>query len=617
MVEIYRARRQSSFVPQQASRVPNTGQAIAAGVGQLAGQVAEDRQRDQDLNLQLQEREARRQRSRAAADAMGGIAELQLTLAEQLEEQRKAAEAGAPGHGEAAAEFVREQTGAFLDNLPADDELRDRFAPMLARIATTTIRQEQEWESGRRAQHTADNYTKFQTVRGNQLMAEPSRDGWNSYVTDSEAAIELMDADETTKAALRQDVRIKATQNLLDGLQMQGRYEQMQQLLESGELDAYLPEDAKVRRIARVAEGQRQQQLEIERAANAQLRVAEDHMKALKIRLENEDVPQSEIEAGLQALKIAGADEATLAEYAAMGLDAARSRSVRGAETPELQQSYEGLMEKRRAGELDTKGQLDLTAVEKELDARADTKGESLNTLWRSGPEGQAEAIEALAAMPISERWRVASRFESEAAVLAGLPQRQRAIALHGRQVRLDRGDEFMPPEAADGTKGKDIMRAQFQQLLGPQIVAQMGGSHDDVMMTAFDLMVGSQNGATAKNWNPDAYRRAVNIVFGAKARPDGTWQGGIGTVRGRKIELPGTWSEGEFDRGLARHDFAKARYADGRPAAKADILKHYSIVLDEEQEDGTVLYRFEDARGKPLLRAGDNGIYQLRVRPR
>ena len=81
----------------------------------------------------------------------------------------------------------------------------------------------------------------------------------------------------------------------------------------------------------------------------------------------------------------------------------------------------------------------------------------------------------------------------------------------------------------------------------------------------------------------------------------------------GRSIELPAGWTAGEFDTRLSRYDFANARYGDGKPASKADILANYQPMVEFEDDAGTVHYRFENARGRALTNPG-GGVYIVPV---
>jgi hypothetical protein len=82
---------------------------------------------------------------------------------------------------------------------------------------------------------------------------------------------------------------------------------------------------------------------------------------------------------------------------------------------------------------------------------------------------------------------------------------------------------------------------------------------------------------------------------------------GRIGYGSGAPVELPPRWNESEFDQRLSRYDFAGngARYANGQPAQKADVLANYQLLLDHAAPDGTHFYKLVDRAGRPLIRSG------------
>jgi hypothetical protein len=110
--------------------------------------------------------------------------------------------------------------------------------------------------------------------------------------------------------------------------------------------------------------------------------------------------------------------------------------------------------------------------------------------------------------------------------------------------------------------------------------------------------------------WDVNAFNKAIRVVYGGTKRADGTYQGGIDNVHGNMTELPDHWNAAEFDRAFSRQDFAKmgAVYSNNKPVDNADILHNYQLVVDRTNDDQSMIYSLQDARGKPLMRDRAHG---------
>jgi len=221
-----------------------------------------------------------------------------------------------------------------------------------------------------------------------------------------------------------------------------------------------------------------------------------------------------------------------------------------------------------------------------------------------------------LAAMPGAERVRVADKMgQGKLALVAGLPMQVQQTALIGARTRSARPDAFMPVGPKGGAGDERQVRAAFERVVSPALANALGGRYRDVMEAALDYYVGTraQTGGM-EGWSGQVFGNAVNTIYGATLRPGGVWQGGIGTVRGRKVELPPQWTAQEFEQRFSKVDFAArgAVYRDGRPAEREDILTNYQLVVDG-QDEGRLFYRLQDARGRPLMNR-NGGIFRLPV---
>jgi hypothetical protein len=182
-------------------------------------------------------------------------------------------------------------------------------------------------------------------------------------------------------------------------------------------------------------------------------------------------------------------------------------------------------------------------------------------------------------------------------AVIARLGPNGQRFALQGQGARQARPDDFLPRDR--NKPDRKAAELAFRAIVGEPMVQRLGGAFDDMLETSLDVMAG-RSGA----WDAAKFKSSVNVVFGATQRPDGAVAGGLGTVRGRTVELPDTLTASEFDRALSRADFGAARYANGQPASKLDVLSNYQPVpLDAR---GT-RYMFLDGQQRPLSVADGN----------
>lgn len=598
MAEGYRARiaNRAPLVPQ--GQVDPRGMAALGGVVGLARTIREENRANEQLDVQLQEREAARQRSAATVENMGRLSDMQLQLDKDIEELRQKAPVGGVGHEEAVAKLVRERLDAFEAQLPPDEKLRQTFAGQIDRTYASAVTSERGWAAKASAEHRAIEFDKFDTLRRNQLFSNPTGAALEQYFADMDGFIDLMDADETTKAAYRYKVRQAGTKSTLDGAKSAGNFEGLKSVVASGQLDAWLSPNEKGLYLASADAGiaQREQQAKMaqkEAQANA-IRALE----AIEVQIANgDDVAPSVMAAAMQAAKDAGVDDARLLKYAYQGEKATYRQAARKMTTRQVEARTAELQAKRAAGKLTAAEERELAIYDSEVDSRDTKKAESISALVRSGPSGIADAVDQLGGMGVDEQERVATKAgRPDLAVLARAPKQfNRDWAIRGHEVRKDRPDDFKPAKTPTQTPDEQI-DAILRAELG-ETIAQVGGSYADFRDTALDFMAGWPGG----KWSAPRFRSAIQQLSGGTQRSNGTWQGGIGTVRGRKVELPDRWSAGEFDGAMSRLPFATAIYGRDRPASKADVIRNYRPVFHDRDAEGNYRYRFEDAKGKPL----------------
>lgn len=625
-IETYRSRSGNSVTLRSPRRASSLAGALGEGVetlGRALGDVAEnERQTDEAVaesehRIELERLE--RARSAAIANGLGGMAALQAEAATAITELRTNSQPGATGHEEAVREALDQRAAQFLATLPDDPAVQERFGPMVTQWAGRALTEEATWELGRRAEHQGDNLEAWVTQASNEQRRAPDPARFAQVQADGEALIDAMDIDGTAKAALKAKLRQGLVAGHFDGLLEAGNTAAVRAALGDAAFDWIDP---------RLRDGYLSQADTIDRAAAAQAaldekeaqQAAKDKAAAVKVRIEaGEAVPQSEINAVLRELADAGVPEADQLEFGYMAEEGLHRRQYRTATTATLEAERRDLQQKADAGDLDGDGHRRLDLLDTIIDERSDAQGAELGPLLKGGVEARVQGVAQLAGMGVAERWRAAGRAgDMQAAVIAGLgTERMRVLAVQGGQIRKDRPDDYLPPvrqgETDNRTNRVAAADAAFQAVLGADLVRQAGTAYAALRETALDYMA-----AQTPGWSEAAFRRAVQAVYGASERADGTVQGGIGAVRGHRLELPTFWTAGEFDQVYSRFAFPNAAYAGGAAAAPADVRRYYRPQFARTDADGATVYSFVGPDGRVLGRRG-GGAYEMRlpVRPR
>lgn len=608
----YSARIPASAMPVHVRRQPGAGAAIAQGLQQLGGAVSRVSYQDQQVKEQVAESEARieeietrRWRATTGATLMTRYSDLQLELDAKLEDLRKSVPPGAQGHEQAVREATDEMLGKFLSEIPDDEELQNKFRPLAANLTARTVMGERTWEQQARAKHIASSWEQWETTASGQLYAKPSGESFHAFMAEGEAAIELTDTDQTTKAAMREQLKAVGTRALFTGLIDGGRQDVVRAAIEAGEFDAVLDDKAKSNWLQRAAQADRIANAEVEAAQSAARSEALENAKLIEVRINaGEDVPPADAQAAYQAMVDAGVKPSEYEEFRFMAEDAIVAQSLRGYATPQLQERRATLQAKADAGKATAAEKREIGLIDDHLKGRTTREADDLGKLWKGTPEQRMEALGRARQLPADQRLAATSQVSTQMQLLTVLSPRNQVLAVQGSEIRADRPEDFLPEPSGRNAKGEDVVRAVMREYLGDTI-NEVGGITDDMMGAALDLMAGSRvSNKREKGWHKGDFLAALRAVTGGTQRSDGTWQGGIGTFEGFRVELPANVSEQEFARGVSRLPFDDANYADGRKAAKADILRFFRPVYVETDSKGRAVYVMQGRGG--LLLHGD-----------
>lgn len=611
MVETYRARGGSTVVLRQQRRPASLASALGGGMatlGEALGEVAQTEAKTKAAVSASEERilEIKQQRERAAAIATGAgsWADTQLAVQKQLAALPQIKLPGATGYEAAATEVVDKAVNDFLATLPDDPEVRQRFEPVVRAERDRQVGQAFSYEKTQSTAHQGDSFNKLVQAWRNAQVTKPNGTTLDQSLTDMEMLLGGLDSDGKTIEQLRTAGRNMLVTGFLDGQIQQGGFAAVQAALDGGTLDAVLTGQQRSGYARMVESGRTAQAREAEAAQGEQQRGAREAIKQIKVRINNgDDVSPSEINAALALGQNVGLPASELLEAGYLGAGAVQARQLRGMTTPAIEQQLATLRTKRDNGKLtDDEGRWQ-DRGERELKNRDEAVGQKLGPMLKGGAESRLAGVAQLAAMPLEQRWRAADAAgDVQAAVIAGLTNpRGRALAVQGHELRKARPDDFLPLKGPTGT-GQQRAEALFKQVLGP-LVGDAGTAYGALRDTALDIMA-----ATGGKWDAENFKRAAEIIYGGSLRSDGKWQGGIGTVRGKQVELPGLWTEAEFDQRYSRYGFDGAVYADGRAVTAADVRANFRLQHAGTGEDGGESYLLIGPDGKPLVRKRNDG---------
>lgn len=622
MVEIFRARSTNGVVLQAPRRPASIATAVGRGLGDLGaalGAAAENdaraTQAENAAHEEVHRIENERLRSRRTVEFGAALADARLEYVRRSQEARGQTAPGAPDWEARAAEIREEVFGGLLEPYSDDPELAEQLGRTVQSVTLNIAERELAWELEQRSEWEGTAYEKALQVEADELIDDPTQ-----LMLAAErmgALLSGTDFDGTTKAKISDLTLEKLANSAFDGLARRGAYDQIEKLLESGAFDGALGK-GKAAWLDRIDAGREQlaRQAELE-VKEVQAAVQEQAAQVRALVDAGEDVPASTFNAVAKQMREAKVPESEVIEFLGLATKSVRAQTARQLSTPVLEASIAELQAKVNAGKGDGQDAAQLEALEDELGRRDDKAADGLTGLSSKNITEQGMAVEQLASMPEQRRFSAAEKAgDMPAAIIAGLPPRARALALQGRQVRANNPDAYMPPNT-QGKSDKGLLDAEFRRILGPQITAQLiqTNMYEATREAAADYLVGNQaqRGGDGK-WGRAAYERAVSIMFGARQRADGAYAGGLGDVRGRRVELPDRYTAEEFDAEYSKLTFKDAVYGNGAAVKKEDVLANFTPVF-AYAENNYSYYQLHDAQGRPLQRRGSDKPYYFAMK--
>ena len=613
MEQLYRSRSNNEVVRRAPRQKASLATAIGRGLGmagQVAGSIAADAaQTDEaiaDSEFRIEQREKERERARRAVQFGGDVARAKLAYQEQRIALRAESGPGAPGWTEKASELQEQIFGPILDAYSDDEELAVRLAPVLQSTTQSLMSGEIAWADQQALQQQGHDIEALIDVERDTLQGT-APDQMSAALTESLARVETIleqtDYSGTEKEQLRRAVRATLlTNGALDGLLEQGQFGTVRALIESGDFAGMLG-DHRSSYMRQVEAGERSQKIAAEQEQSAKRDEWRTRRNVLRNAIERgEGFAASDITALREQGAALGIEADELQELEHLATDGAYRSTARGLPDLQLRSTIRSLRDKRASGALSAEESQYLRQLEKEEGGRDEEKALKLTGLKSGDPVAAAADMAVLRGMGLEESYRVTGTSGDRAAFFLSrrLSPAGAAIAIEGRNTLANDRDAFMPRKKQGDKGDADLLDAEFRRVLGPNLTAQLirTADYEAVRTAAAEYYAGWMVRNQGKGYSAALFERSVSLMFG---RRDG--KGGLGTVRGRIVELPNNMSAMTMDQVLSRSSFANARYSNGASVEKTDILANYWPKLISSDER-TFRYALIGPQGRELKQA-------------
>ncbi len=527
-------------------------------------------------------------------------AKVQGRIESRIDQERSTADVGAAGHTSRVQQILKEELDEFGGGFDGNERVRQRFSEGMASTAARYETRETLWQSDMFAKaqgEAGENYAKTVSnslsLKPDLLAAEDAMAHWRDVV------VANMPVNDDEKAKLLRAGYQQIFGAQLDGMIGAGQFEDVDKLVRSGALNAVFDD---IEPILRKVEVERREAAALAEEQASQARADAREKGKLLIASINagEVLTQADVNAVVAGMRAAGVEESEIVPFLGLGSDIAVNKSYSKDVDPSGVKAAAAaalLRPKVEAGKASAEEERRYTRLTGIAEERAKDQGAALKAVIADGPNGQMQALGQLNSLPPGQRYVAAKEAGGKQGEWLGrvaqLAPKTQQFAVDGRAIRTDRPNDFGDAKT---------VRTAYQKHLGPALAADLGGAYAEQMDIAWDIYAASTASRGEAGWDEAKFQTAVRIAFGATVNKQGNLQGGVAKVNGRMMILPDNYTAPDMERMLARSDFTGAYYADGRPAAKADILAHYRPVWIGYAPSGAPNYKFVDAAGNPLV---------------
>lgn len=603
--------------------LPERGPSIAEGLGAVVDAVANartmDRQADEreaQVAHEIALREQARQRSTQISQGIIAMEQGRVAFERQRDELRKNPDL-TKYRGEAEQAWSA-WSAEFLAGLPADEEVRQHFTAPLARMGATYQRADDAWLGQQQGALDAEALTSMANNHAVEAM--------NGYRKADEIAARRATFMELLATKGLDPKRYAAAVNLyeqqvrgavLDGAENAGDTATLDALASDVDFMSVLGGDATDRTRDRSAAVKRAQAAAAEAAAAAQRETAQDALETVEATIETGGVvAQKDIDAAIATARAAGVEEAKIIKAQGVAATQAVNRQFGPQADPDGSKTRARLMELNNVGRpLTSEENMQYQRLQAIQGKRRESDAALLKPMAGKSPAGDLQVFGELDKRRRDDRFAVAEEVRPGMGYFGLLSGATRQAAVEG-YYDLKANPDLIKVKA--GKQGgmtdptKDAIRAHLGIVAGQMPESAVEGYRG----VANAIYVKLQKDAGSSGWDPALYRHAINKAMGARKGSDGQWRGGMGLVQNRHVWLPDWASAREVEAFFARQSFASATYDGKRKAAKGDVEKHFTPVLERGGAAGEqAVYSFVNAAGQELKHA-DGRTYEVAMQP-
>lgn len=595
--------------PSRVSRLPipqSAGSPIADALD-VAAQTASGMaqvQRQADQQVDALEHEARKREQELADNALivqqsAEFAKAQSRLDVRLAELRQNAKVGGIGHSAAAKQVIDEEVRGFDTAFGDNERVRQRFTANVVGVAARYETRETLYEQDLFAKAQGDQAEAFLSETENALFLDPDPKKIEERLALWRTATDALAMDENVRNAVRKKGEARLFGSFLEGLYDQGKYDQADALVKSGKLNGVVDD---VEPYLRRGEAERRAAAALAEAEASTKRT--DARNAIKAIVEKVGLGVNPTEAELKAARAAavaaGLPEAEIIALDGLGIQQSVNRRYNEAADPTGAKAAADaaiLAAKVTEGTATEAEQVAYQQLKGIAEERGKKAGSALKELAGQGAQGQIAALGQLQGLPPEQRFAAAREAGGEKGEwLANVS----LLRPHAQQYAI-KGRELRTAPNADYGQFADVKK-YYNKVMGPALLSDFGAAAGQKMTVAWDIYAANMAANGRTGWDENIFRKSVRIAWGATANKAGNLQGGPAMVYGKMVLLPDNYTAPEMEKLMARADWSGFYYRDGKPAAKADILKYYRPVWVGTAENGASDYKFVDANGNVLV---------------
>jgi hypothetical protein len=599
-------------IPQQSTALLDGVQAVGAALNN----AAEIKRRSNEQVLAAdREIAVRQQQEREANEASNGqvaVLEALGSAREKLQASRDDPATTLDSHRQVTADTAETLRQTMLSAFPTD-RVRRQFAPQIERDVQTLVAGEDGWQRGQQAKmqgHAGDSVINLAT---STIYANPSPTTFEAEHKRVLTFLDTVPMDQATRAKVLREVDAKTLRAMSDGLIAQGRFADARTLAETPQFGAIFGSDGVKLTMAQADRSEAEQNAAAKAQVAATKKAAGDHLDALSATIEQGGiVSEGDLRTAAAAAQASGVEQAKIIKFQGLGVSQAINQQFGPAADPDGSKTRAALLQLN-----DVAASRPLTSDEsirydrllKLSGTRRESDASALRPLSGKSASGDGEVLSQIDKKAVPDRFDTAEKVHPGLGYFGLVEGPSRAMALQGR-YELRANPDLIKVNSPTG-KRVDQFTPEFRRHLSLPIINGLGEEAvKGYQGVAEGIYATLLKGSGKTGWQPELFTRAANIALGARQGSDGQWRGGMGQVNDRHVMLPDWATAKDMQVYFARTEFSGAKYRDGRPATKDDVIANFTPVLSDGGEVGApATYVFIGPDGKPLY--GEHGIYK------